>query len=252
LERHLARHTHDGAHRHAQEQAGECGRHGDAADGPSFGTAPAGHGRGSACPRRRSGRCRARRMAADVAEGDLGRLLHDVAQLASEGEPSGPSDTLASMKSTSPPVPVTAKPVTLRGRSCGPPLKVKSGRPSQPRTSSTSTVTGAVRSPPPAWWPPCATAFRPHARGSARRPHGVIRHDGGEGRVGDDDLVAAQRGALELAADQVVPGDGHLLRLGVAVEADDLHAVEQRAGMVSITLAVVMNITWERSRSTSR
>ena len=37
-------------------------------------------------------------------------------------------------------------------------------------------------------------------------------------------------GALELAAQQVVAGDGHLLVLGVAVEPDDLHPVEQRAG----------------------
>ena len=35
---------------------------------------------------------------------------------------------------------------------------------------------------------------------------------------------------VELAGEQVVAGDGDLLVLGVAVEPDDLHAVEQRAG----------------------
>ena len=44
------------------------------------------------------------------------------------------------------------------------------------------------------------------------------------------DLVGAERGALQLAPEQVVAGDGHLLVLGVAVEADDLHPVEQRPG----------------------
>ena len=44
------------------------------------------------------------------------------------------------------------------------------------------------------------------------------------------DLVAVQGGALQLAPDQVMAGDGHLLVLGVAVEADDLHPVEQRTG----------------------
>ena len=39
-----------------------------------------------------------------------------------------------------------------------------------------------------------------------------------------------KRGPVELAADQVVAGDRHLLGLGVAVEADDLHPVEERPG----------------------
>ena len=43
-------------------------------------------------------------------------------------------------------------------------------------------------------------------------------------------LVLAQRRPGELAAHQVVPGDRDLLRLGVPVEPDDLHAVEQRPG----------------------
>ena len=43
-----------------------------------------------------------------VGEGDGGRLLHHVAELPGEGQPGSPSITLASMNSTSPPVPVTA------------------------------------------------------------------------------------------------------------------------------------------------
>ena len=46
--------------------------------------------------------------------------------------------------------------------------------------------------------------------------------------VGDFELVLAQTGLLPLAREQVVLRDRDLLVLGVAVELDDLHAVEQR------------------------
>ncbi len=46
----------------------------------------------------------------------------------------------------------------------------------------------------------------------------------------DRDLVLVQPGTLQLAREQVVAGDDDLLVLGVAVEADQLHAVEQRLG----------------------
>ena len=57
---------------------------------------------------------------------------------------------------------------------------------------------------------------------------------------------------LQLARDQVIPGDLHLLVFGVAGDADHFHAVEQRAGMVSNWFAVVINITCERLTGTSR
>ena len=56
------------------------------------------------------------------------------------------------------------------------------------------------------------------------------RDDGLQELVAHGDLVLAQPVALALARPQVVAGDRHLLGHGVAVEADDLHAVQQRAG----------------------
>jgi hypothetical protein len=48
--------------------------------------------------------------------------------------------------------------------------------------------------------------------------------------VGDLELVVAQARLLALAREEVVLGDRDLLVLGVAVELDELHAVEQRPG----------------------
>src|SRR4029450_16901 len=58
---------------------------------------------------------------------------------------------------------------------------------------------------------------------------GVLAHDQLQGAVVDRDLVLTQPRALALAAPQVAAGDGDLLVDRVAVEADPLHAVEQRA-----------------------
>ena len=52
-------------------------------------------------------------------------------------------------------------------------------------------------------------------------------HDRG---VVDGDLVGLEAGLLDLALEQVVARDRDLLLFGVAVEADQLHAVEQRRG----------------------
>ena len=49
-----------------------------------------------------------------------------------------------------------------------------------------------------------------------------------EGIVVDADLVGDEAGSVDLAGTRWLPGDGDLLVLGVAVEADELHAVEQR------------------------
>ena len=77
----------------------------------------------------------------------------------------------------------------------------------------------------------CAAASRARARGCARRPRGCTRATTVcRSSSLDRDLVLAQAVALALARPQVVAGDGHLLGDGVAVEADDLHAVQQRAG----------------------
>ena len=59
---------------------------------------------------------------------------------------------------------------------------------------------------------------------------GVLGDDLLEERVGDLDLVVAQSVALDLARPQVAAGDRDLLVGCVAVEAHDLHPVEQRPG----------------------
>ena len=59
---------------------------------------------------------------------------------------------------------------------------------------------------------------------------GVAADDRADHRVRDRDLVGRETGSLELAGQQVAAGDEDLLVLGVAVEADELHPVEQRSG----------------------
>ena len=54
---------------------------------------------------------------------------------------------------------------------------------------------------------------------------GVVGGDGPQGIVGHLDLIGPEGGPLQLPGQQVVTGDGQLLVLGVAVEADDLQAV---------------------------
>ena len=58
----------------------------------------------------------------------------------------------------------------------------------------------------------------------------VVGHHGLDGVVGQGDLLGAQTVALELTPEQVVARDCELLVLCVAIEADDLHAVQQRTG----------------------
>jgi hypothetical protein len=69
-------------------------------------------------------------------------------------------------------------------------------------------------------------------RPSASRIAGLTRvlgHDRAEQRVADLDLVGGEAVALELARPQIAARDRHLLARGVAVEADHLHPVQQRA-----------------------
>src|SRR5262249_27241086 len=58
----------------------------------------------------------------------------------------------------------------------------------------------------------------------------VLGHDQLDQLVRDLDLVLAQPVALALAREEVAAGDRDLLIDRVAVEADDLHPVEQRSG----------------------
>ena len=67
---------------------------------------------------------------------------------------------------------------------------------------------------------------------SLQRTNTRLTRVAGDGRaqrgLRQRDLVGAQPGQLDLARQQVALGDEDLLVLGVAVEADELHAVEQR------------------------
>ena len=58
----------------------------------------------------------------------------------------------------------------------------------------------------------------------------VVDDDDAQRLIVDDDFVVAQCRAGELSTDQVVASDRDLLGLGVAVESDDFHSVEQRTG----------------------
>jgi hypothetical protein len=149
------------------------------------------------------------------------RLLHHVAELAGEHEPAGfagPS-RVASTNSTSPPAPVTARPVATPAPPCARRLRKNRGRPSASRTSSRRRRPGrsAAR----------RDAIRRHlaqhlAELALELAHAglarVVGDDRAQRVVGDVDLVLAQAVALELRGQQVVAGDGDLLVLGVAVE----------------------------------
>ena len=59
---------------------------------------------------------------------------------------------------------------------------------------------------------------------------GVVGSKLAQSVVLDDHVLGGQAGQLQLLGQQVLAGDGGLLVLGVAVEAHEFHAVEQRAG----------------------
>ena len=80
----------------------------------------------------------------------------------------------------------------------------------------------------------------------------VLGDDRLEHDVVDGDLVLAQAVPVALPRPEIATSDRDLLVDGVAVEGDDLHAVESGAGIVSATFAVAMKMTCDRSSSTSR
>ena len=149
------------------------------AEGPSLGTAPAGTCTWNRLPVKAPGSipsslaCERTKERAISADSFMTSPSWPV-----RVRPSVPSMTLASTKSTSPPAPVTARPVdhardTLVRSAAS---KKKRGRPSQPRTSGRVDDDGRGRARrTPAWWPPCATAARARARGSGLRPPGCSR-----------------------------------------------------------------------------
>ncbi len=134
------------------------------------------------------------------------------------------------MKSTSPPAPVTARPVATPGNGGalgrlrlepGPtqvPLQVLGPHP-YGRTGRTNLDRDLAQD----------LGQRPLQLSHARLA-GVRRRDLPQSLVVDAHLVGGHAGAVELTRPQVVAGDRDLLALGVAVERDCLHPVQQRAG----------------------
>jgi len=68
------------------------------------------------------------------------------------------------------------------------------------------------------------------APGCGRPPPGVVVDELLEGRIGDLQVPGRQAVGLELLGPEEALGDLDLLVLGVAVDADDLHAVDERPG----------------------
>ncbi len=161
----------------------------------------------------------------DVGEGDLRGLLHHVAELAGHGQPA----LVAGQQGRLDVEHVAAHPGhgqaggdagnsrTLRG------LRGEPGTPDQvlqvgglDRGGQLTQRGFAERF--------CEQALhRPYARLS-----GVIGGDLAQGVLGDRHLSLGQGGLLQLPRHEEVPGDGDLVVLGVAVDADQLHPVEQR------------------------
>ena len=139
---------------------------------------------------------------------------------------------VASTKSTSPPTPVTARPVATPGTAVRSAASRKNRcRPRASRTTSISTATGASA---------VSDAIRvavlrstlPSSRSSWRTPASRVYSEMIVSSTASDDvdLVLAQAVALALARPQIARRDRDLLVRRVAVEADHLHPVEQRPG----------------------
>ena len=200
--------------------------------GPSFGIAPAGNVDVERLALQVVGRdVQLVAVSAHPRERDLRRLLHHVAELAGEDEPVSPSIRVASTKRTSPPVPVTARPVATPGTAVRSAASCqKRWRPRASRSCARSIGSAAPRRRRRSGWRSCGAACRVRARAGGPRLAGVLGDDRLDHLVGDLDLVLAEAVPLALPRPEVAAGDRDLLVDRVAVEADDLHAVEQRPG----------------------
>src|SRR5829696_2580622 len=143
--------------------------------------------------------------------------------------PSLPFIEVASMKRTSPPAPVTDRPVaTPDGRALGRLLEEALAPEGVAQLLDTELDRRG-----------CLAGRDPRRRLAQERPElalevpharlaGVLGHDGAQHVVRDLHLVLAQAVAIALARPQVAACDRDLLVGRVPVEAHDLHTVEQR------------------------
>ncbi len=171
------------------------------------------------------------------AEGDLRALLHHVAQLAGEGQPGRPGLRIGQRR------------LDEQHVAAGSGHREAGGHAGH-RGAALGRVLGGlghvVRAPDQA--PEVGVGHRERqfplaqlvlGRHLAQQPGdrplqiphagfpGVLAGQLAQRRLVQGDLVGFQAGPLQLAREQVVTGDDDLLVLGVAVEADQLHTVEQ-------------------------
>ena len=148
------------------------------ADGPSLGTAPAGTCTWKRLPAKAAGSIPSSLgVRAHVGEGDLRRLLHDVAQLAGEGEPLGPVGHARLDEEDVAAGAGHGQAGDHAGHAGAVGRLEEEVRPAEPAPhvvglDDDRSLRARRRR---AWWPPCAAACRARARGSARRPPGCSR-----------------------------------------------------------------------------
>ena len=209
------------------------------AEGPSFGTAPAGTCRWISPPReRRRRRGRSARRCARTQE-SAASADSRITSPSWPGEPQAHAlaardrrgldeeDVAAVRRSRASP---TTTPGTRRcarrvsGRCGGAPSASRDERGVDARSAPPSRRSaGDPRAPP------CASASRSGARGCARRPRACTRAPRARSASSSTlDLLGREAVRLELLRDQVRARDRELVAVGVARELDHLHAVEER------------------------
>src|SRR5829696_5931534 len=231
LEGDLAGHADLGPDRPAGEQAGQGGGHGHAGRGAVLGDGARRDVDMVPAPGHVAVDAQLAGVGPDVGEGDRGRLLQHVAQLAGQGQP-GLTVHHAGLDEQD----VTAGAgdgQAGRDPGDGGPLGRLEEEPLASQVAAHVAVVDDQRGAGLAAGDPGRRLAQQLADLTLQVPDpglaGVVADHGPQGRLGDDHLVAAQPGLVQLAGQQVVAGDGQLLVLGVAVQADDLHAVKQRA-----------------------
>ena len=178
LQRDLAGHADHRAHRHVAQQADQRGGHGDARRWPVLGHGPGGdvHVEALAGERRRVDP-ELLGVRAHVGEGDLRRLLHDVAQLTGQGQALGPVGH-AGLDEEDVAAGAGHGQAGHHAGDAGAVRRLEEEvRPAEPAPHVVLVDDDRRRRAHRrrAWSPPCAAACRARARGSARRLPGCSR-----------------------------------------------------------------------------
>ena len=223
------------------------------ADGPSFGIAPSGTCTWmSIFEWKSSARLKLRRLSTDVAERRLCRLLHDVAQLAGERQLALAGISVASLTSSSPPTSVHARPVAMPTSFCSSAtLGRKRGTPRYSVTFSPlmSSLNVCPRRRPCA--PPYGGIDEISRRGCGASLAGVaLRSSIASSWM--TMLLFVEACALDRLRREESLRDLDFFMLRVARQLQPSMRSASACGTVWSTFAVQMNITCDRSNSTSR